>query len=296
MHFKLETAHIQTRLELALEMTNTIRVVADALYIYPVKACAPVRVETLNFDEEGLLVGDREWAVVDESSSVVWQGSHPRLALVHPEFQMDKPALRNSRGDYVQFDRGAMRVQRDVSIWNDVAKQNDFFAASDAGNEVAAFLENTVGARLRLVRLGREGQRREGSRRIHIVSSTSFEELATDLPRAAQPSEHLMRFRPNIVVTGEREPLVPFIEEQFTKLEWSSSTTAALKVGERCIRCVVPNVDPATGSDDARVLEVVHKHSAARFPGEPIFFGLYATSRGASTLNCGAVLDASLAI
>jgi uncharacterized protein len=276
-------------------MTNTIRVVADALYIYPVKSCAPMRVESLTFDEEGLLVGDREWAIVDENSSVVWQGSHPRLALVHPEFQMDKSALRNSRGNYVQFDREAMRAQRSVSIWNDVAKQNDFFTASDAGNEVAAFLEDTVGARLRLVRLSREGQRREGSRRIHILSRTSFDELAVDLPRAAQPSEQIMRFRPNIVVTGEREPLVPFLEEQFTKLEWSGGTTA-LEVGEKCIRCVVPNVDPATGSEDDRVLEVVHKHSAARYPGEPIYFGLYATSRGASTLNRGAVLEASLAI
>lgn len=277
-------------------MTNTIRVVADALYIYPVKSCAPVRVESLSFDEEGLLVGDREWAVVDENSSVVWQGAHPRLALVHPEFQLEKPALRNSRGDYVQFDRGATLAQRNVSMWNDVAKQNDLFAASDAGNEVAEFLENTVGARLRLVRLGPEGQRREGSRRIHILSRTSFDELAVDLPREAQPPEHLMRFRPNIVVTGESEPLVPFLEEQFTRLEWSAGTTNVLEVGERCVRCVVPNVDPGTGSEDARILGVVHKHSTARYPGEPIYFGLYATSRGAGTLNRGAVLEASLAI
>jgi uncharacterized protein len=275
-------------------LTDIIRVVADALYIYPVKSCAPVRVEALNFDEEGLLVGDREWVVVDECASVVWQGSHPRLALVHPEFHADKLALRNSRGDCVQFDRAAMRVLRDVSIWNDVAKRNDFFAASDAGNEVAAFLENTVGARLRLMRLGYEGQRREGSRRVHIVSRSSFEDLATDLPRTAQPPENLMRFRPNIVITGESEPLVPFIEEQVTKLQWSANPTAALEVGERSTRCVVPNVDPATASDDARVLEVVHKSSTARYPGEPISFGVYATSIGASTLHRGASLKATL--
>jgi uncharacterized protein YcbX len=243
------------------------------------------------------LAGDREWAIVDEKSSIVWQGSHPRLALIHPEFQEEYPVLRNNKGDYVQFERVAMRTPRDVYIWNDTAKQNDVFVASDAGDEVAAFLENTVGARLRLVRLGRDARRREGSNRAHMVSRTSFDELSADLPQTAQLPQNLMRFRPNIVVTGWPEPLVPFLEEQFTKLEWTAAkTTAALEVLELCIRCVVPNVDPATGGEDARVLEVVSKHSAARHPGEPIYFGLYATSNGPCTLNRGAVLEASLAI
>jgi hypothetical protein len=58
---------------------------------------------------------------------------------------------------------------------------------------------------------------------------------------------------------------------------------------------VVLNVDPATGHQDPRVLEAISKHSAARHPGKPICFGLYATATGASTLSRGAVLQASLA-
>ena len=278
-------------------MTNTLRVVVDSLYIYPVKSCAPVRVESLNFDDAGLLVGDRQWAVIDETSNVVWQGSHPRLALIHPEFQEETSFLRSGAGDCVQFERSAVRNPRDVYIWNAREKQNDVFAASDAGDEVAAFLEHTVGARLRLVRLGRPGQRREGSNRIHIVSRTSFDELAGDLPTAAQLPENLMRFRPNMVVTGWREPLLPFIEEQFTKLVWTTSNVVeALEVGERCVRCVVPNVDPWNADEDARILEVVGKHSASRYPGEPSSCGIYATSKGASAVRRGAVLHANLAI
>lgn len=278
-------------------MTNTIRVVVEALYLYPVKSCAPMSVQSLDFDEEGRLAGDREWAVVDESSNVVWQGSHHGLALVHPEFQEGRSVLRSSKGGCVQFERNAIRTPRDVYIWNDVAKHNEVFAATDAGDDVAAFLETTVGARLRLVNLGRGAQRREGTNRVHIVSRTSYEELAADLPRTAQLPENILRFRPNIVVSGWSEPLVPFIEEHFTQFAWTASErSASLCVDELCIRCVVPNVDPATGGEDTRVLEVVGQHSAARYPGKPIYFGLYATSKGPCRLSRGAVLEASLAI
>lgn len=279
------------------DMTNTIPLIASALYIYPVKSCAPVSVESLTFDDCGLLIGDREWAVVDENSCLVWQGSHPRLALVHPEFEADTLTLRNRNGDFVHVGPPATHAPSNVSIWNDVTKQIDVFAASDAGDDVAAFLQRTVGARFRLVRLGREARLREGSRRVHIVSRTSFEELAADLPLAAQRPEHLLRFRPNIVVTGCSKPLVPFLEEQFTKLAWADdATAAALEVSERCVRCIVPNVDPSTGREDAPVLEVVSKHSATRYPNEAIYFGVYASSTGASTLKRCAALEASLAL
>lgn len=274
-----------------------MQIVVDALYVYPIKSCAPVRVESLAFNEERRLVGDREWAVVDESASVVWQGSHPRLALIHPEFQKEHLALRSSEGHYVQIQQGAMRALRDVNIWNDTAKRNEVFAATDAGDKVAAFLENTVGARLRLVRLGPEAHRREGSDRVHIVSTTSFHEIAADLSPAARHPQNLMRFRPNIVVAGLSEPLMPFLEEQFTALGWTDGrTAAALEARELCIRCVVPNVDPETAREEERVLEVLGKHSAARYPGEPIYFGIYASVNRSCTLHGGAVLEASLAI
>ena len=277
-------------------MTNAIQVVVEDLYIYPVKSCAPVRVASLAFDASGLIVGDREWVVVDENSNVVWQGTHPRLALVHPEFRDGHETLRNSDGDCVQVERSATPTAHDVHIWNDATKQNDTFSATDAGEEVAAFLKHTVGAPLRLMRLGRDGQHRAGSNRVHMVSRASFEELACDLPPAAQPLESLIRFRPNIVFGECSEPLLPFIEEHFTKLEWSmGTTTSSLVIAELCVRCVVPNVDPATGGEDVRVLEVVSRHSATRYPGHPIYFGLYATSKGPSTLTRDTVLNASLA-
>ena len=277
-------------------MTNTLQAVVEDLFVYPIKACAPLRVAALEFDANGTVVGDRAWVVIDAQSNVVWQGAHPKLARVHPEFQQGHLALRNHQGHSV----GAWRMQPTtpcrVQLWNDTTKTNDVFLAADAGDEAAEFLEHTVGARLRLARLGRAGQRRAGSNRAHIVSRSSVEELAAEFPETENPFADLGRFRPNVVINAVNAPLSPFIEEHFVNLEWTlGTTTACLKVEELCVRCVVPNVDPATGHQDPRVLEAISKHSAARHPGKPIYFGLYATATGASTLSRGAVLQASLA-
>jgi uncharacterized protein len=281
----------------AAEMPNTIRVVADALYIYPVKSCGAVCADSLTFDEVGALVGDREWAIVDESASVVWQGSHPRLALIHPEIQTDHVVLRAADGKCTKLGLDAMRTLRGVQIWNEAKKQNDVFAAIDAGDEAAAFLETVTGAKLRLVRLGREAQRRQGVNRVHIASCTSFNELAVDLPQTTQLPENLARFRPNVVVTGLGDALMPFMEEQFTRLQWATgSTTAALEVDGLCVRCVVPNVDQATAAVDPIVLEVVSRHSAARYPGGPIYFGIYARPMAPCILKRGTALEVNLAI
>jgi uncharacterized protein len=281
---------------LHLQITNSIHVLVDELFVYPIKACAPVRVDALAFDEGGWLKGDREWVVVDAQSQVVWQGSHPRLALVHPEFHGGRLALRNTAGECVELGQPATWIRREVAIWNDTTKQHDTFGAHDAGDPAAAFLACTVGASLRLVRLGPEGRLRDGVNRVHVVSRASFEELAADLPDVGHSPEAIQRCRPNVVIKAGHEPLIPFIEEQFTELKWQEDgATARLAVRERCVRCVVPNVDPATGLEDARVLAVISQHSATRYPGQPTYFGLYATTSRASTLTRGTVLEASVA-
>ena len=57
----------------------------SALFIYPIKSCAGVAVDVIEFDESGGAKGDREWAVVNEGLEVTWQGAFPRLALISPD-------------------------------------------------------------------------------------------------------------------------------------------------------------------------------------------------------------------
>jgi hypothetical protein len=195
-----------------------------------------------------------------------------------------------------------------VVIWNDLAKREDAFDAWDGGDAAAAFLRGVTGAPLRLVKLGREAMRREGASRVHLVHRGAFGEFVAALGAGGQGLADLARFRPNIVladVTGvgdggdDGASAVPFIEEQVTRFEWregsAGSAPSSLVVGERCVRCIVPNVDPATGLVDERVLDVIATLSAQRFPGAPVCFGLYAAATGRATLRRGEVLASTLA-
>ncbi|MEO7107683.1 MAG: MOSC N-terminal beta barrel domain-containing protein [Rhodoferax sp.] len=59
---------------------DALHVIVESLYIYPVKSCAGLQVEYLQFTDEGLVKDDRGWVVVNDTAEVVWQGSHPQLA------------------------------------------------------------------------------------------------------------------------------------------------------------------------------------------------------------------------
>lgn len=278
-------------------MSNTIQVIAHALYTYPVKACAPCPVDRLDFDAEGLLLGDREWAVVDAHSSVIWQGSHPRLTLVMPEFNGGVLSLRNPDGQRVEIHRVPDRRPCQVVIWNDRTKQNDVFAATDEGAAAAEFLWRTVGARgLRLFRLGRQALRRDGLNAVHIVSSAAVAEFNEELTKTGHPPASLERFRPNVVIDGEPQPLLAFVEVHFTALDWTHEAQgSSLVVSDLCVRCIVPNVDPASASVDERVLQTISSLSAQRHPGKPVYFGIYAKPTAAASLLRGTVLKAHLA-
>jgi uncharacterized protein YcbX len=176
-----------------------------------------------------------------------------------------------------------------------MAKCHEIHKGSDAGYEAARFLQRTAGPGLRLVRLGRTALRRSGLNPVHLAAEDSFNEFLAALSPEQRHLGNALRFRPNVLIQGLGEALVPFIEEHLTRLEWSSNgASSALVVTSPCIRCVVPNVDPATGLVDDRVLDAVSKLSAERHPNRPTYFGVYAQPAGPGVLSRSAVLTGSL--
>lgn len=135
-------------------MSDVLHAVADALYVYPVKACAGLRVDQLQFSEQGLIAGDREWVVVNaDSGEVVWQGSHPRLALVHPRVAPGWLHLSGPEGRALAVPHPPRGAACQVKIWNSSLQCNEAFDGIDAGDAACAWLQNITGTALRLVRL-----------------------------------------------------------------------------------------------------------------------------------------------
>jgi len=258
---------------------------AAALYLYPIKACAGVPAEELLLDARGGAVGDRGWAVVDADGAVTWLGSHPRLALVQPAFAgaglvLDAPGAASiATPDRLTPCR--------VKIWSDVHARHETFEAADAGDAVAAWLREVVGAPLRLVRLSEAALAREGSNALHLVFTPSIAAVeAAWRPSSGMPLD-VRRFRPNIVLAlpaGGNE----FLEESLAALAWQGEPGTRLEVTAPCIRCVVPNVDPASAQVDASLLDTLAGLSQRRREGGTAF-GVYARGAAGARLRVGEV-------
>lgn len=255
-----------------------------ACYLYPVKACGALEVEALHFDTDGHIEGDREWLVVDEKeNSVTWQGAFPRLARLRPLLRGGCLHLSTPEGDtYALPEPGA---PREVNWWNDAAKAIETLQARDAGDAAADFISVAAGARLRLVHTA---QTRHRPNAVHICTLPSWRELAEAHGDAANAS--FERMRPNLLLDGDE--LLPFVEEHCRAL---TAAGASLSVQERCVRCIVPNVEPGEGQVDERWLAAATRLSAQRHPNAPVAFGVYARPLGAGQLDRGERVSLTLA-
>ncbi|MFL6626689.1 MAG: MOSC domain-containing protein [Vitreoscilla sp.] len=260
---------------------------AAALYVYPIKACAGVAVPELVLDARGGAVGDRGWAIVDAEGAVTWLGSHPRLALVQPAFA--GAGLVLGAPDMDAIATPAALLPREVKIWSDVHGRHETFAAEDAGDAVAAWLERVVGAPLRLVKLEDAALTRAGSNALHLVFTPSVAAVEARWTPAGAGGIDIRRFRPNIVLALPADGN-EFVEDSLEALAWQrdGEDDTRLEVTAPCIRCVVPNVDPASARVDETLLDTLAGLSLQRRPGGTVF-GIYARGAAGTRLRVGDV-------
>jgi uncharacterized protein len=260
---------------------------ATALYLYPVKACAGMPVRELQLDAGGGAAGDRAWAIVDADGAVTWQGSHPRLALVHPRMAGARLSLGAPGVGEITAPADEALAPCRVRIWNDLGARHDSFDAADAGDAVAAWLQRVAGAPLRLVRLGDAARHREGTNALHLVFSPSVAAVDAQLASAGRPPADPRRYRPNIVLSVPASDGVEFIEESLEALEWpGGAAPTRLEITAPCVRCVVPNVDPASAGVDDAVGDALARLSRQRRPGATVF-GVYARGPAGARLRLG---------
>jgi len=219
------------------------------LFTYPIKSCAAICHEQVDFDAF-CLNWDRRWMLVDLAGDFVTQRTIPHLALVVPEFRGDALLLRApGRADFSLPLRAPRYLRPAVTVWGDTID------AWDEGDAAAAWFSGYTGQALRLVRFPDAGIRPLNPRYNTIPGSTTAfavgfplllatEESLADLNtrlagRGARPVP-MSRFRPNVVLAGAEYP--------FAEDDW-----LAVRIGNRqldivkpCSRCVMTTIDPAT--------------------------------------------------
>lgn len=258
------------------------------LWVYPIKSCAGVAVNSAELDAQGGLKGDREWIVVNADGEMQWQGGIPRMALVQPVPDQHNLRLQAPDAPTLNVDRAAAGEACDVKIWNEVTRAFDTFPGRDAGRAAQAWLSDILGQPLRLVRLGAEALQRRTVNPLHLLTLPSLQQLNKRLEAEGHASVELERFRPNLLIDSPTGVLAPFAEEKFASVSWPHATGAPrLQLADSCVRCVMVSIDLHDASVGKEPLATVARMSRERRPDGPVCFGVYGRGQNGGVLTRG---------
>jgi len=256
----------------------------SSLYRFPLKSAAGESLQRCASDSLGLL-GDRRWMVVAAGTGrFLTQRVLPRMALLQAHWQGDT-ALKLAAPGMPEL---LVRVPDDktmrcVQVWS----ANP--VVPDAGETAAAWLSDFLGQACRLVYLPEDdgiqvdldyaqlGERTAFSDGFPflLLGQASLDDLAR---RVGRPLE-MLRFRPNLVVSGAE----PYAEDGWKRIRIGQLT---FRVVKPCSRCVIPTLDPATGerAPDREPLNTLLSYRKG--PGG-VFFGQNLIAEGRGELEVG---------
>lgn len=217
------------------------------LFVYPVKGCRGIAVESAVLGERGL-GGDRRWMIVTPDGRFLTQREIPSMARIRPEPRDGTLVLRHG-AETVELPDSQTGEAMEVRIWRDTVQALRPDPAIDAA------LSSWLGREVRLVRFD-EQQRRpcdpafapEDSHTafadgfpLLVVTGASLAALNDALAgRGAEPVP-MSRFRPSIVVEGT----APGSEDGHRWLTLQG--VAAVELVKPCDRCVVTTTDQESG-------------------------------------------------
>lgn len=273
--------------------------VIRALTMYPVKGCQGTPVQEAMITRAGF-ADDRLFAMLGADGvpldqieapqlgglGVAWDAKNARLSFSHPE-----------RGGFTHTRRssGALVAARYVL---------DSFEAVDQGNEVAAWLSETVGREVRLISCERPWKtnlplpqfarmHQQPKSRFFPVSPVSISNVASldDLNARLETPVPMNRFRMNIVVDG----LAPWEEERIERIGGASVKLEGVTVAERCI---IVTTDQETGertkSDVLGELGKFHRRPRPDRFGSGLAFGTYLSVASEGVVALGERLQVEL--
>lgn len=257
----------------------------SGLYRYPLKSG---RGEVLQRSAvHGLgLQGDRRWMLVDaDNGRFITQRLLPQMSQLS--------ALYDARGGLTLSAPGRDDLSvtlpdpeqdlRGVIVWRDNLR------VPDAGDEAAEWLSALLGKPCRLVQVPEERTRQvdtayaqPGDRvafadgfPLLLIGQASLDDLSQ---RVGQPLS-MLRFRPNLVVTGSE----PYAEDGWKRIRIGE---VEFEVAKGCSRCILTTIDPQTGERNAQREPLATLKTYRERDGD-VYFGQNLLPRGIGELQVG---------
>ena len=223
----------------------------SALAVYPIKSCAGILLPQALLVETGLEF-DRAWMVVDGDGEMLTQREWPRMALVQPQFKHGELMLRAPGMLALHLRLDTVEAATRVRVWDDVVR------AYDMGALAAQWFSDFLGTKARLVRFDPEESRLSAPEwtgpvqarnafsdgfPLLVANQASLDDLNARLAAKGVAAVSMQRFRPNLVLSG----LQPFDEDHIDTLDVATAQgPVQLRLAKPCVRCSIPNVDPAS--------------------------------------------------
>lgn len=262
--------------------------ILSAIYIYPVKSCRGISLDSTRLDVWGLEY-DRRWMVVDPNGCFLTQRQLPRMALI--ETALDFKTLWLSAPNMPDLCLSLSIEHADevsVTVWTDRCQ------AIDLGHEAAEWFSSFLGVSCHLVRMSetfirpinqnytsQDTQNAQVSFAdgfpVLLISEASLDELNSRLEKPIP----MNRFRPNLVVTG----CEPFGEDRWHTIRIGSLIFCGVKL---CRRCIITTIDQATGSGGKEPLATL---GTFRRINDGIIFGQNLVHIGVGELQLGNTVE-----
>ncbi|HZC69110.1 MAG TPA: MOSC N-terminal beta barrel domain-containing protein [Jatrophihabitans sp.] len=236
----------------------------NAINRFPVKSCRGHSVQRATVERWGL-AGDRRWLVVDDGGTAVTAREYPRMLLIVPSLRTDGGLdLTSPDAPPLSVDIPPVDTLVSVRVWSsDVA-------ASLAAPAASAWLSKVIGTSVRLVYLDDPTRRRPNPAFARTTDRVSFadayplllgssasldalNEWIADGPRAAEGPLPMIRFRPNVVVSGGRA----WEEDGWRRIRIGA---AQFRVVKGCDRCTLTMTDPDSAARGKEPIATLARH------------------------------------
>lgn len=231
------------------------------------------------------LQGDRRWMVVDAASGrFITQRLLPQMTQVQAQWQ-GAGLLLSMPGqiDLWVSVPDQQALIRTVNIWRDTLQ------VPDAGDAAAAWLSQALGRACRLVQVpdarARQVDMAYAEAGEHVAFADGFPLLLIgqasldDLSARVGRTLEMLRFRPNLVVTGAE----PYAEDGWRRIRIGE---LELRVVKGCSRCIMTTLDPLTGERSADREPLATLQSYRERDGQ-VYFGQNLIPCGTGQLQLG---------
>ncbi|MDQ3863864.1 MAG: MOSC domain-containing protein [Actinomycetota bacterium] len=251
----------------------------SGLYVYPIKSCAGISLESAELSATGLC-HDRRWMLVDEAGEFMSQRTHPRMALISVRLASDHLGVAAPGMPELEIPlQQGSTDQIDVHVWGDTNRG----ALVDA--EADRWFGEFLNFPCRLVRKPEDDLRLVDSYHAKSGDQVGFadgfafllisEASLEDLNNRLQEHVPMNRFRSNFVVRG----CGPYAEDGWSRLRIGN---VPFRVAEPCPRCAITTVDQRTGArgkEPLRTLATYRKSEGEVFFGRNLIHDTFGTVR-----------------